>query len=84
MNPWRMQGETSRSLLLARFREVRDVATGLPTMLVSLLWERSREVKDGDHSGTRGRSTSSLKDRLRWRREGNLSRLGGIVARLLH
>ena len=59
---------TWRNLLEPMFRERRAGAFPLRGKLERRLWERSRTVRFGDHSGTSGISVSLLWERLRsWR-----------------
>ena len=72
---------TARKRLWERLREESLGAEGSPGMVVSLLRERLRVLRDGDHWCRSGRAAMLLLERSRWTKLGSSRRQLGIVVR---
>ena len=74
-----MQGGTAQNRFLLKLRERMVGATTLSGRLLSWLLERSRTVRQGDHSATSGITVSLLFERLSSAKLGSSRRHLGIV-----
>ena len=74
---------TVRKSLSARLRVRMLGASGSPGMVVSLLWDRSRVLKEEDHSLSSGRLVILLSERFNCLRSGSSSKDAGTVERKL-